>query len=240
MKIENLIENGLISIGQEYGDSYGTYSKMEDPFKIRNDNVKKTSLNGNEILIREKREFSNNKLIRDLSFYQDKDIKLYDMVSRFVIRTKSAKPAKINNKLISHCNSENYYQYPAKEAFIPINDKFSFRFTNKTFDNYGFDNVMYIRDAKSKLKSEKQWILHHRLISKPENELSLIFCTSFLKGKVKIIDNLCPKFIKKKLFRIREKSYPNFPIMAISLTKMVKEFSYSINTSISVTDERYY
>ena len=57
MKIENLIENGLISIGQEYGDSYGTYSKMEDPFIIENDNVKKTSLNGKEIFIREKENF---------------------------------------------------------------------------------------------------------------------------------------------------------------------------------------
>ena len=120
MDIRDLIKEKIISFGYEYGNTSGTYSKMDQNIEIFESKIINTELDNKEIIINEKRKIFNNQLNRKLSFKPNNTIELYDLVSRFVITTNSSKPAKINNQLIDHKESEKYYQFPVKEAIIPL------------------------------------------------------------------------------------------------------------------------
>ena len=88
MQISNLIKDNILSFGIEYGNCYGTYSSMDKSIAIKRKNNLKTFLNKKNINIDESRELKNNILNRKILFIPNEDIKLYDMVSRFLIITK--------------------------------------------------------------------------------------------------------------------------------------------------------
>lgn len=241
MQISNLIKDNILSFGIEYGNCFGTYSSMDESIAINRKNTINTFLNKKNIIIDESRELKNNILNRKIHFIPNEDIKLYDMVSRFLIITNSDKPAMINGILISNKGSDQYHQYPVEDAKIPINENFHLEFKNKNnILQKNFNDLIYIRDTKESKDGRKQWILHHRLIAKSDQELKLVFCTRFYNKTQNIIDGLCPRYIKKKLFRIRETTHPNSPIMSISQTKLNKNEKMEINTSITLSNEIYY
>ncbi len=241
MNLEELIKNKILFFGFEFGNCYGTYSDLDSSTNIAKEQTSLASLNNKVLKIKEKRLLKNNKIERNLIFTPKSTINLYDMVSRFIIHTNCSKPAMINNTLVDHKQSEKYYQYPVREAFIPINEKYSLKFENINYNiNKNFDDVIYIRDAKQKETSKKIWILHHRLISNYDKDLKIILCTRFFNGKINMIDKIFPKYIKKKLFRIRETNYQNSPIMSLKETKLDKHHSHHLNTTIEICNERYY
>ena len=238
MKIENLIKNNQLKLGVEYGNKYGTFNGSKDKRLFLNNpngefGLESNFLDNKKVFIRDKRECSDKVLKRKLSICPENNIYLYDFVSRFIIKTTSNKPAKINSRFITHRSRNLYYQEEAKFASIPIDEDNYVTFKNlNQYKHKGFDEVIYIRDEKIEDGKYFVWIIHHRLISNSKNNV-LIGCNRFYKGEI-IMHKILPNFFKNPLYRIREKSLKNFPFMVINESNISNEMKLDIETVIEI------
>ena len=240
MDINKLLCSEELMLGIEFGNRSGTFSanKSDDLDLKKANGIFVTStkkLNNIEILIRDTRLLQRNIFTRNIIIESKNNISLYDFVSRFVISTKSKRPAKINGRDIQHCSSNIYYQEKANYASIPLDEKRSIIFENLNSNEHkGFDNVIYIRD-ESKQNNNHIWVVHHRLISNNKDKV-LIGCNRICKGEIKF-QRFFPNLIKKPLYRIREKSFSNFPFMTINETNIKSKMKLSIQTNIQIKNE---
>ena len=93
---------------------------------------------------------------------------------------------------------------------------------------------MYVRDECIESNFYK-WIVHHRLIANNSNFI-LIGCNRIINGEI-TLQNLIPKYLKKFFYRIREKSYPNFPFMVINEKIVYKPKPLNLRTKIYIKNE---
>ena len=180
---------------------------------------------------------SKEKLNRKLSFYATEDSYLYDMVSRFVVKSTTSNSATIADQKYPHLSKNLYYQYQANTSVrVPISTSQYIEFSSESsLIPKGFKEVFYIRD-ETKDGEYYNWIVHHRLIVDP-NECNLILrgCNPRIEG-VLPLQNFIPKIIKKIFFRIREIKYPNFPIMTVGETCLPKNKSAQLATKVTLND----
>ena len=240
--IKELIKKKIIYCDVEFGNSRNFFSGVKTGVleKDWSNNFIEFSFRScivdADILVFENREVKNEIFYRNVKFKVDEDSKIFDFVSRFVVLSDD-RPAYIDNIEINHSCSNLYYQYPAKEAIVPIGfDKYlKFEEFNSNYSKF-FDNVFYIRDEGVEKNGMKRWIFHHRLIVKKEYaNLILRCCHPKFEGPLPF-QMVIPSLIKKELFRIREKKFPNFPFMTVGERVVERGEIFELGTVLSLID----
>lgn len=98
--------------------------------------------------------------------------RLLDFVVRYVFPKELISNVKIDNKLISHNDTNKYYQFPLQEIELISREKI-FQFIPKIKINSNeFRKVIYARDAKN------EWVVHVRLLPKKGEYVTKI-CNSW-------------------------------------------------------------
>lgn len=227
----------------EYGNSISFYSAS----KSQNHNTQKKNaafhfnlfgrLEKTELRVTDELKIIDKELVRETSFLALSDSILFDLVSRFVVRSDEPL-ARINGYDYRHSQENLYYQYEVKEdSLVEINTSHGkLIFEPKIFEPpKGFKQVIYIRDEKQE-DGSFIWIVHHRVIA-DENMAKLVFrcCHPKLEGVVKF-QQFIPKYIKRKFFRIRERKYPNCPFMSVSEAILKKGYILKLITKLSVEE----
>ena len=243
MKINKL--DGLLSLDVEYGNSDSFYSAIKSqsfPYYIDRLECNQLHLFKWEgRLVRSKVEiedevFKNaDRIERALKFNFIDESSLYDLVSRFVVYSNNSRVAKILDKVIQHESSNLYHQYSANSSLcVPIGDDQYLHFSSAARKiPSGFDEVFYVRD-EAVINGKYRWIVHHRLIANP-NKANLVVrsCHPKIEG-VLPGQYLLPKLLKHYLFRIRERKYPNFPVMCVGEIDIPKGECAFISTTVEI------
>jgi len=205
-----------------YPDLYNCESKLIQRMATTRANIESA-----EIVLTDEIKISEKALIhRDVKFEIANDSLLYDMVSRFVVIDSSMKrPAFINNVAVNHNSSNIYYQFPNATVIVPIGNEKWIKFNGSqqgVWEN-NFEHVFYLRDEAIS-RDGNRWIVHQRIIATENaNTLAIRICHPLYNKPIpKRLNSILPEYIKMKLFRIREKRYPNFPIMTIGQNKVEK------------------
>lgn len=244
----NPLFNNRLYLDVEYGNANSFYSGTKSkslPYLKKNffsnihdcnyDYCWNGKLQNTDITLNESLLVGNVNIERTLSFTMNDISHLFDMVSRFVVKSKTNKPASIDKYSYIHESNNLYYQFPASNSvIIPIDDNSSIKFEplNSVVPK-GFQEVFYIRDEGT-INGEFIWVVHHRLIVIPEqSNLILRCCNPKIEG-ILPLQNFLPRWFKKLFFRIREKRYPNFPIMTVGEVTLEKGDRASLSTKVSV------
>lgn len=241
--LNQFISTGELAIDIEFGNQHGFFSGTRDGVCDKEIYCKKVIDRSFDVdncvakgKIKESINIKSDSLFRELDIHSMQDSYLFDFVSRFVVLSNN-RSAYISDVEIKHSNTNIYYQYSDDKAVkVPLGDDYWLEFFNKgsSIDEY-FDNVFYVRD-ESQSDGRYKWIVHHRKIVKPEySELILRGCNPRIEGVIPY-QNYLPRFIKKALFRIREKKYPNFPLMAVGVVN-VKNEHLNIKTELRLSDD---
>jgi len=236
--LNQFISTGELAIDIEFGNQHGFFSGSLDGVCSKEVYCKKVTDRSFDVdnciakgKVKELTNIKSGSLVRELVFNAEQDAFLYDLVSRFVVLSND-RNAYISDMEIKHNNSNIYYQYLSdKSVKVPLGDSHWLEFSDlgSTVEPY-FDNVFYIRD-ESQSDGRYKWIVHHRKIVKPEYaELILRGCNPRIEGVIPH-QKWIPRFIKNMLFRIREKKYPNFPLMAVGVVN-VKDNPLKLATEI--------
>ncbi len=231
--INNLLNTGNLALGVEFGNSHNFFSALENNPLLMNAMIPAAKLD-----IIDTVKFETGQAIRDLSFLALDESFLFDAVSRFVVYSRSNRPAYIADQKIWHSNSNIYQQYSHSKPRIPIGDDDWITFEDNLSDYpAGFDNVFYVRDESCDEKGYK-WIIHHRFIAKIESaELIVRGCHPKFNKPFKF-QALWPAWLKRKLYRIRESDYPFFPIQSVGEVCIPENTKFFIRTKIQVTNEK--
>ncbi|TDM56044.1 hypothetical protein [Aliivibrio fischeri] len=241
--LNQFINSGDLIIDIEFGNQYGFFSGTRDGVcdkEIYGKKVIDRSFDVDNCVAKGKvKEIINIKsdsLVRELDIHAIQDSFLFDFVSRFVVLSND-RNAHISNVEIKHNNTNIYYQYSDdKPVKAPLGDKHWLEFINEgsSIEKY-FDNVFYIRD-ESQSDGRYKWIVHHRKIVKPEySELILRGCNPRIEGVIPYQEYL-PRIIKSILFRIRERKYPNFPLMTVGVVNVKNDF-LKIKTKLRLSED---
>lgn len=236
------IEQDFLSLDIEFGNAAGFFSGHKQAIcsnDIYLENFERkfiANIQNADLEITEKFKINNDILNRSVVYSARNELKLFDLVSRFVVLSNN-RPAYIADKSIFHSCSNIYYQYPVKKVRVPLGDSNWLDFSDNNSPDFSlFDSVFYVRD-EGVHNGMKKWIVHHRKIVKPElAKLIVRCCNPKFEGELPF-QFFIPKIIKKKLFRIRELYYPNFPIMAIGEVSLSCDFKTEINTTIHVFND---
>ncbi|MFV1884724.1 MAG: hypothetical protein ACMZ7B_09570 [Balneola sp.] len=101
-----------------------------------------------------------NETARKVSANFPKGTRLLDFVTRYVFPKELISNVKIENKVISHNDTNKYYQFPIQKIELISREKI-FRFKpNIKINTNDFRKVIYARDAKN------EWVIHVRLLPK--------------------------------------------------------------------------
>lgn len=222
------IQNGDLTIDIEFGNQHGFFSGTRDnvcDIEIYNKNVIDRVIDIDNCVakgkVKELMSIENDSLFRVLELNVTQDSFLFDFVSRYVVLSNN-RNAYISDVKIKHNNSNIYYQHSAdKPVKVPLGNNHWLEFFDleSSTESY-FDNVFYIRD-ESQSNGQCKWVVHHRKIVKPEYaELILRGCNPKIEGVIPYQEWI-PEIIKKALFRIREKKYPNFPLMTVGVVNVI-------------------
>lgn len=240
--LNEFIKNGQLSIDIEFGNQHNFFSGSRDGFCNDTQYLSEALHRTLDVAIPESKGevtesvlIDKKKLIRSLTFSAKKDALLFDFVSRYVVLSDQ-RHAYISDIEIKHNNSNIYYQYP-EDTFVkvPLGDKHWLEFStvDSSVEPY-FDNVFYIRD-ESQPNGQYKWIVHHRKIVKPEfADLILRGCNPRIEGVIPY-QKYIPRILKNMLFRIREKKYPNFPLMTVGVVN-VKGRLLKLTTEIRLSE----
>lgn len=241
--LHKFINSGDLTIDIEFGNQHGFFSGARDRVCDKETYCKKVINRSFDVdncvakgKVKELIDIGSDSLVRELDIHAIQDSFLFDFVSRFVVLSNN-RNAYISEMEIKHNNSNIYYQYPDdKPVKVPLGDKHWLEFFNEgsSIEKY-FDNVFYIRD-ESQPDGRYKWIVHHRKIAKPEySELILRGCNPRIEGVIPCQKYL-PRIIKNTLFRIREKKYPNFPLMVVGVVNVKNEF-LKIKTKLRLSED---
>ncbi|EOX4279484.1 hypothetical protein ACPF34_002539 [Vibrio cholerae] len=241
--LRQFIEDGNLNLDMEFGNQHSFFSGSREGYCSTRDYGKNALRRELYAEIPESRgqitelvDVENNQLSRQLGFVSEGDAFLFDFVSRYVVISNN-RSAFISGVEIKHKNSNIYYQYSAdRPVKVPVDEKHWLEFHDKgsSSEKY-FDNVFYIRD-ESQQDGRFKWIVHHRKIVKPKYaKLILRGCNPRIEGVIPC-QKWIPKTIKNMLFRIREKKYPNFPLMAVGVVN-VQGAPLSLATEIKLSED---
>jgi hypothetical protein len=237
------LKNNFLQCDTEFGNSNAFFSASKSGRSINSkyhlsdfkDYI--AEIPGAALAVGEYRSFSDEKLERTISFKPLIDSNLYDLVSRFVVLSND-RTAEITDKEVLHNSTNIYYQYKTTKAIVPIGltDYLIFSDLNSICHPF-FENVFYIRDEGIEGNGLKRWVVHHRMIVKPECATLIVrSCHPRFEGPLPL-QGIIPKLLKKKLFRIREKKWPNFPLMAVGEVVIPNNYNTEIRTQVKLIHE---
>lgn len=234
-----------LNYGTEFGNSLGFFSSNRTFPSIYLTNKNNTinylgKIGSNEIRISELFDFEEKYISRTVTFTSETGIKIFDFVSRFVIIDSSGKrSATINGESISHRSSNLYYQKPAGNVLVPIGENSWLEFSGSQYGMpcQGFEHVFYVRD-ESTSQSGNKWIVHHRIVATEQAEYFVLRgCNPKFEGPApKWLNSKVPSWLHRKLFRIRERKFPNFPIMTVAENAVQPGISVCLKTHILCHD----
>lgn len=241
--LSKFINNGELILDIEFGNQHSFFSGTRDGYcNISNylknslDRTLQVGIPESSGQVMESVAIKPSCLSRQLTFSSTNDAFLFDFVSRYVVLSDN-RNAYISNIEIKHNNSNIYYQYSAnKHVKVPLGDSHWLEFSDlgSSVEPY-FENVFYIRD-ESQSDGCYKWIVHHRKIVKPEYaQLILRGCHPRIEGVIPY-QQYIPRIIKNALFRIREKKYPNFPLMTVGVVN-VKDNQLKLATEIRLSKD---
>lgn len=195
------------------------------------------SLTKTDISVQDKALLSDAGLLRTVNFNIVSDSSLFDLVSRFVVYSKSPRPGYINGQSFPHADRNFYRQFPVKNNVkVPISDIGYLNFESLAAKvPAGFNEVFYIRgEGVSDLGFK--WIVHHRLIVDPAKaKLILRSCNPRFEGPLPL-NSIIPRWVKRPFFRIRENRCPNFPVMAVGEITLLAGGEASLTTQVRLTN----
>jgi hypothetical protein len=245
-------KNIIFPWGIECGDSSSFFSLTEKGWRVDKKFLKKiikeNSTKGNvQIRMSEgllnlnyEDKFESKIITRKATLRALKDSYLMDFVVRYRFKKKFFKYAKINNRKIYHNNSNKYYQYPVKKAFLVANGfKVKISFENyQTLEN--FKPVMYVRDYKD------EWIVHCRLFPKKGGkEIVKLNTTWYNRALPQRLSKFLLKssFLKKIIwYRMERSPYPRWNFLFKYLLKpcgyevslLEKDKNIKLSTKMSI------
>lgn len=236
--IKSLLKSGLLKLDVEFGNSNGFFSatnakKQFDELELGAMKYQ-AGYQAANLSITDSISIKSNYFDRKLNFEIISKSHLYDLVSRYIILSND-RSAEISGINIRHKNSNIYYQYCASKAIVPIGTDGYIQFSDLgTTQHPSFDNVFYIRDEATEINGMKRWIVHHRIIAKEDaSNLIVRCCHPIFKGPF-LAQSIIPNLLKRKLFRIREKRYPNFPVMTVGEVTLSPGQLFNIMTRIEL------
>nr|BCN22448.1 hypothetical protein [Vibrio mimicus] len=219
-----------IYIDVEFGNQYSFYSGIKNidvykyPLKELSDECVsvKAEIRGAAGEVKDNLYLCDKGLYkRSVTFHPKRNSEIFDFVSRYVITTTSP-IASIGGRKVEHKSSNVYHQYPSKKnpVKVPLSCGRTVIFSEVSASiEENFDNVFYLRDESFE-NGEYKWIVHHRkIVKKNSSRLIVRSCNPRFEG-VLPFDNMIPGFVKRLLFRIRERKFPNFPLMAVGVVKL--------------------
>lgn len=241
---EYALRNNLLGLDVEYGNSLGFFSGIRDKksfYKILAKNGAidfDAEISNASLRIHDEVAIKKTCVSRKTRFTALKNAALFDAVSRFVVVDETAsRSAKINNREVHHCESNIYYQYPAGNVQVPIGrDKWlHFTGTAAGVPEGVFEHVFYVRD-EFKNNNGNRWIVHHRAVATPLAERLIIRgCNPRFEGPLpEWLNSSVPGWLKQGLFRIRERRWPNFPIMALGENTLRAGHCIELNTQVTL------
>jgi len=243
--ITELLKNKLLQLDLEFGDAEGFFSASKSGLHILISEQSEKSLNyeakirDTTISINDSTSNKGNELNRNTQFILKTDSNLFDLVSRFVVLSND-RCARIAGNEIQHNCKNIYHQHSTNDVIVPAgtDDYLQFKDLNST-GHLNFKNVFYIRDEGIEKNGMKRWIVHHRMIvDQHAADLIVRCCHPILEGPLPL-QRIIPAGMKRKLFRIRERKLPNFPLMAVGEVLVKKDYSFNIGTRVQILNDSY-
>lgn len=243
--ISTLVSADLLSFDVEFGNSRGFFSgsgqrpdiygrgRLPEEVKFAAEIEQGSSA---AIVCFDSTIVSDVEARRSVQFKFSRQSHIFDVVSRYVvIDTSSGRPSKINGQNVEHKSSNTYHQYPADVVKVPIGETAWLEFKGEVegIPEGLFEHVFYIRD-ESVDSSGHRWIVHHRAIATElAEQLILRCCNPRFEGPVPSwVNRIIPKLMLRWLFRIRETTFPNFPLMVVGECCFAEGEKITLSSSI--------
>ncbi len=219
-----LLSSGALMLDVEYGNVHGFFSAHRDHghFDVGGEEVTR-SMTGH--LPQATLRFDDHVMTRtevlqrDLIVHADQTADTYDVVSRFVVRDRTHRPAWIHGQVVSHRASSVYHQFPAGKVVVPVGDIhwLSLQVAAEGDIPSNMDHVVYVRD-ESIDASGSCWIVHQRLIANASQQsLHLRGCHPMYNQAFPAwFDAAVPAALKRPFYRLRETRCPRSPVMAVA------------------------
>lgn len=239
----SLFEDGLLRLDIEFGNARTffsgskcrpeLYSAGSLPSADYDAQIPGASLSiGDHVVV------ESSSLSRTLIAETRDDALLFDLVSRYVLIDQSrSRQASINGIAVGHACSNLYHQYPADVVRVPVGRDSWLEFTGSFIGDMPahFEHVFYVRD-EAVVDGGNRWIVHHRMIATADAEvMTLRGCNRLLDGPVlSYINALVPRFIKRRLFRIRERELPHFPFMVVGENRIAAGTPLGLSTKVTL------
>lgn len=222
--LPDLLMSGDLALDIEYGNVHGFFSAARDlgPFDLGKESVTRSFsglLHCASLRMTDRVEIADDHLQRELSVFADEGAQTYDVVSRFVIKDRSRRPAWIHGRVVEHGANSTYNQFPAGKAVVPVGSQHWLTFDIDAAGDYPpqMAHVIYVRDEAVE-HAGYRWVVHQRLIAQPPGlPLHLRGChPRYNRALPAWLDGLVPAFLKQPLYRVRETRCPRSPIMAVA------------------------
>jgi hypothetical protein len=240
--IAEILQDNLLQIDVEFGNAGGFFSASKSGLQIAS--VAQGDISSNyeaqipnaTVSINDSSIINEYSLTRSTQFIAKSNSDLFDIVSRFVVLSDD-RSARIAGNVIQHKSKNIYHQYSTKDVLVPVGTEGFLRFEdNNSTGHMNFDNVFYVRDESIEANKMKRWIVHHRMIVNQVSAHLIIRCCHPIFNSPLPWQNIYPNALKRKLFRIREIKYPNFPFMAVGESAVSIGHVFDIGTSVSLLD----
>ena len=243
VSITEYLKSHFLQLDVEFGNSHGYFSASKSGLHIscfEQDEVSSeydTKIPKSTIRIEDSVVIKKNELSRITSFITKTDSYLFDLVSRFVVLSDD-RCAKIAGCNIWHKCENIYHQYSTSDVLVPVGTEGYLKFQDVNSTGHtNFENVFYIRDEAVEVNGLKRWIVHHRMIVRQHAANLIIRCCHPVFDSPLPWQNIYPRALKRKLFRIREKKYPNFPFMAVGESAVSMGYVFDIGTKVVMQNE---
>ncbi len=242
-----LLSQGLVQLDVEFGNVHGFFSGSksrpvlyghgrwpeEAEYEAR---IELASL-----LVRDEVELQTAGLHRTVSFTPTESSALFDMVSRYVVIDQGGpRSARINGIEVPHRSANLYRQYPARTAMVPVgaDQWLSFSGSQSGMPSSGFEHVFYVRDERQGPEGHR-WIVHHRVVATELAQmLKLRGCNPRFEGPAPAwLNEAVPRWLHRKLFRIRERRFPGFPVMTIGENTLALGDRVTLASAVTVHQE---
>lgn len=239
----SLFEDGLLRLDVEFGNARTFFSGSKRRPELYSAGSLPSvdydaEIPGASFSIGDHVTINGNSLSRSLIAETCGDSLLFDLVSRYVLIDRSrSRQASINGKAVRHACSNLYHQYSAGFVRVPLGRDSWLEFTGSVIGDMPahFEHVFYVRD-EAVVADGNRWIVHHRMIATADAEImTLRGCNRLLDGPVPgYVNALVPRFIKRRLFRIRERERPNFPFMVVGENRMAARTRIGLRTKVTL------
>lgn len=190
--------------------------------------------------ITEKLTFADTEITQEYVFTVTSTVaKLGDLVNRCVFNANILPQGSISGKRLKHRGQNRYHQYPITDVSLSSKDiKVTVQALPMSIpSSYGqaFQETTYLRDEPALPDSSPAWIIHSRLIAKPEMAGGYIarwfYPNCLLPAWITTI--LASRLLRPFFWRLRER-YPSTPISLGSSMYVAKGDKFIISTVIKL------